>query len=81
MVPREMWIASSLRFSQSNDGVSVFVGWAKRSVPTILRSVNEEWWARRKLAFAHPTNFVSRASTPYFLVDGKDVDGRDKPGP
>src|SRR5436305_10440815 len=31
-----------------------FVGWAKRSVPTI-QDHGERWWARRKGAFAHPT--------------------------
>ena len=29
------------------------VGWAKRSVPTINSA--RKWWARRKRAFAHPT--------------------------
>src|SRR5215470_5461515 len=33
-----------------------FVGWAKRSVPTITRR-GSRWWARRKCAFAHPTNY------------------------
>src|SRR5438093_960771 len=32
----------------------VFVGWAKRSVPTIQEHPCR-WWARRKCAFAHPT--------------------------
>jgi hypothetical protein len=31
------------------------VGWAKRSVPTIHDERAERWWARRKRAFAHPT--------------------------
>jgi len=31
------------------------VGWAKRSVPTAFASMT--WWARRKGAFAHPTNW------------------------
>jgi hypothetical protein len=34
------------------------VGWAKRSVPTIL--VDERWWARRKCAFVHPTKLCVR---------------------
>src|ERR1700722_280004 len=33
------------------------VGWAKRSVPTIS-TIRAAWWARRKRAFAHPTNCV-----------------------
>src|ERR1700738_2604383 len=31
------------------------VGWAKRSVPTAFALMT--WWARRKGAFAHPTNW------------------------
>jgi len=34
------------------------VGWAKRSVPTIHINDQERWWARRKRAFAHPTNYI-----------------------
>jgi hypothetical protein len=34
-------------------------GWAKRSVPTIHHDNAERWWARRKRAFAHPTNFLA----------------------
>jgi hypothetical protein len=33
-----------------------FVGWAKRSVPTIQDITVGRWWARRECAFAHPTD-------------------------
>src|SRR6266478_5750778 len=36
--------------------VASTVGWAKRSVPTIQDEAIDFWWARRKRAFAHPTN-------------------------
>ena len=45
-------LSSSLRAKRSNPW---FVGWAKRSVPTIDQQCVGQWWARRKRAFAHPT--------------------------
>ena len=38
------------------------VGWAKRSVPT-TETVDQCWWARRKGAFAHPTDSAYAALT------------------
>ena len=48
----------------------MIVGWAKRSVPTI-QCDDQRWWARRKSAFAHPTNyeFTSRLMPPLRLAD------------
>jgi hypothetical protein len=42
------------------------VGWAKRSVPTIFLA--STWWARRKCAFAHPTdsNFIAMTARHTF---------------
>ena len=54
--PRQRGVpaAGSLALSAGEEiEASVFVGWAKRSVPTIQR---QSWWARRKCAFAHPTH-------------------------
>jgi hypothetical protein len=40
---------------KANQSAVRFVGWAKRSVPTIENTLGDRWWARRKCAFAHPT--------------------------
>src|SRR5882724_13440967 len=47
-----------MRAGQTGRGATglKLVGWAKRSVPTLLLRLAEIWWARRKRAFAHPTN-------------------------
>src|SRR5271154_1550108 len=44
-----------------------FVGWAKRSVPTMSGRARD-WWARRSCAFAHPT-FSAREREKRTLVE------------
>src|SRR3954463_16352852 len=51
---------------RDRERMSHAVGWAKRSVPTILDNAADRWWAQRKRAFAHPTK-SSLAMTLMFL--------------
>ena len=49
--------AQSSRGRWRRPDAACFVGWAKRSVPTIhLATRGMRWWARRNARFAHPTS-------------------------